>query len=291
MVSPAILFKTTSQRERGDPLRDRLPQFRGAQAIHLFIAGGAFQGPNDVIVDNIFATNRNPATGQPYAVNDMVKVMDHPFRISGIVEHGKGGRKLLPIDTMGDLMGSSGRASMFYIKSDDAANDETVMQEIHDQRAGFGNNSLMTVDSWLSQMTPDKVPGFNIALEVVTGIAVIIGFLVIFQSMYTAVLERTREIGILKSMGASKLTIVAVVLRECGVLAVAGVIVGIAGVFGVRSLLGAHFFHGGVRDHRIVDLAGCSDRIPRCDRWGALSVLDGRPEGPDRSARIRIVRS
>ena len=60
------------------------------------------------------------------------------------------------------------------------------------------------MEEWLSQMTPEKIPGFNIALEIVTGIAVIIGFLVIFQSMYTAVLERTREIGILKSMGASK---------------------------------------------------------------------------------------
>ncbi len=85
------------------------------------------------------------------------------------------------------------------------------------------------MDSWLDQMTPNKIPGFNLALRVVTGIAVIIGFLVIFQSMYTAVLERTREIGILKSMGASKLTIVGVVLRECGLLAIAGVIFGIAG--------------------------------------------------------------
>ena len=62
-------------------------------------------------------------------------------------------------------------------------------------------------------MTPDKLPGFNIAIRVVTGIAVIVGFLVIFQSMYTAVLERTREIGILKSLGSSKLTIVSVVVR------------------------------------------------------------------------------
>ena len=66
----------------------------------------------------------------------------------------------------------------------------------------------------LSQMTPDRLPGFNIALRVVIGIAFIVGFLVIFQSMYTAVLERTREIGILKSLGASKLYIVNVVLRE-----------------------------------------------------------------------------
>ena len=83
-----------------------------------------------------------------------------------------------------------------------------------------------------------EAPGFNIALDVVTGIAVIVGFLVIFQSMYTAVLERTREIGILKSMGASKMTIVGVVVRETAVMAVAGVLVGIAGTYGVKSLLG-----------------------------------------------------
>ena len=61
--------------------------------------------------------------------------------------------------------------------------------------------------------------------------------------MYTAVLERTREIGILKSLGASKLTIVGVVLRETAVLAVAGVLVGIAGTYGVRALLHSCLSH------------------------------------------------
>ncbi len=100
---------------------------------------------------------------------------------------------------------------------------------------------IQTMDEWLSMMTPEKLPGFNIALDVVTGIAVIVGFLVIFQSMYTAVLERTREIGILKSMGASKPVIVSVVLRETAVLAVAGVLLGIVGVFGVNLLM-RHMF-------------------------------------------------
>ena len=61
------------------------------------------------------------------------------------------------------------------------------------------------------------------------GISVVIGVLVIFQAMYTAVMERTREIGILKSMGASKLYIVNVVLRETALLAVGGILLGIAG--------------------------------------------------------------
>jgi putative ABC transport system permease protein len=55
--------------------------------------------------------------------------------------------------------------------------------------------------------------------------------------MYTAVLERTREIGILKSMGASKSAIVSVVLRECAVLAAVGVLVGIAGTYLVQFIM------------------------------------------------------
>ena len=172
----------------------------------VFLAGGPFEGPNDAMIDDVF-TGADPATGKPYTIGDTVMILDYPFRVSGIVEQGKGGRKLIPIDKMGELVGAEDKASLFYIKCDSPANDDLVMQEIHSTR-GFGNNTLTTVDSWLDQMTPSKIPGFNIALDTVTGIAVIIGFLVIFQSMYTAVLERTREIGILKSMGASKMTIV-----------------------------------------------------------------------------------
>jgi putative ABC transport system permease protein len=201
----------------------------------VFLSGRPFQKPDEVMVDDVFAS----ADGG-HRVGDTITIMDRPFRISGIVQHGKGGRKLLPIDTMGEMMGAEGKASLFYIKCDDPANENLVIQEIHDTR-GLQDYPVETIDEWLEEMTPDKIPGFNIALQVVTVIAVIVGFLVIFQSMYTAVLERTREIGILKSMGASKTAIVGMVLRETAVMAVAGVLVGIAGTYGVRLLL-AHVF-------------------------------------------------
>jgi putative ABC transport system permease protein len=200
-----------------------------------FLSGGRLIGPDDVLVDDVFA-----ASGKGYHVGDIIQIFGHDFHIVGIVEHGKAARKLIPLDTMDQITDAEGKASLFYIKCDDPANENLVIQEVHDTK-GLENYSVETVASWLSQMTPDKLPGFNIALDVVRFIAVVVGFLAIFQSMYTAVLERTREIGILKSMGASKLTIVDVVLRETAVMALAGVVLGIAATFGIKSLI-AHLF-------------------------------------------------
>jgi putative ABC transport system permease protein len=106
---------------------------------------------------------------------------------------------------------------------------------------GLGDYQIMTMDEWYSLMTPDHIPALNTAMRVVIAIAVIIGFLVIFQAMYTSVLERTREIGILKSMGASNTVIVSVVLRETVVLSIAGVIVGVAISFAAKAFLAARF--------------------------------------------------
>ncbi len=234
VVSPAIYSLSTSPTVEVIYGID-YPSFNALKPF-VFLSGGPFQGPNDVIVDDVFAQGDGG-----HSVGQTIKVMnDHVFRISGIVEHGKGGRKLIPIDTMGALLGSEGKASLFYIKCDDPANIDAVIQEIHSIR-GMQNYSVQSMDEWLSMMTPEKLPGFNIALDIVTGIAVIVGFLVIFQSMYTAVLERTREIGILKSLGASKMTIVTVVINETIVLAVVGVMIGICGTYGVRILLGRVF--------------------------------------------------
>jgi len=230
-VSPVIQHLVTSGRVEIIWGID-YPSFEALRPF-VYVQGGPFQQPYDVIVDDRFASAQNPATRKPYAVGDMIAIMDHPFRICGIVEHGKGGGKMVPIDTIGQMLGAEDHASNFYIKCDNPSNMEAVIAEIHSTK-GLESFPVQTVTQWLETMTPERLPGFNIALDAVTVIAVIIGFLVIFQSMYTAVLERTREIGILKSMGASKMTIVGVVLRECAVLAVAGVALGIACVFGVQ---------------------------------------------------------
>jgi putative ABC transport system permease protein len=195
-----------------------------------FISGGPFTGPDDLIVDDLVAA-------KGYKVGDTMKVLNHSFRICGIVEHGRGGRKFMPISTMGIIDGNEGKASYFYLRTEDPPKfQEDVRREIL-ATPGMEQYNVQTLDEFLSTITPDKMPGFNIGLRTVISIAVIIGFLVIFQSMYTAVMERTREIGILKSMGASRAYIVGIVLRESGLIAIVGIILGVAATYLLRWFL------------------------------------------------------
>ncbi len=186
-----------------------------------YVSGGPFQGPYDVIVDDFFSAMKHVNVG------DKITILSHEFRVCGIVTHGKGARKFLPLATMQDLIGAEGRTSVFYIKLDDPANIDSVVDEIKNV-PGMEKYAVRSMSEYLSMMTPGNLPGFEIFIKTVVAISMVIGFLVIFQSMYTAVMERTREIGVLKSLGASKAYIVNVILRETLLLAVAGVALGIA---------------------------------------------------------------
>ncbi len=229
IVSPAIQHTVTSSTSISVIYGIDFATF-DAMRPFTFVSGGPFKSADDAIIDTIWADGHHLQVGSP------IEVLGHTFHVSGIVEPGKGGRTMLPLATLGDLTGAVNKATVFYIKCDAPSNVSLAQQEIL-ATPGLEKNEVVTLNDVLSQMTPSHLPGFNIAVRAVTGIAVIVGFLVIFQAMYTAVLERTREIGILKSMGASKLDIIGVVLGECAVLAAVGVLVGIAGTYGVRELM------------------------------------------------------
>src|SRR6266849_785301 len=199
-----------------------------------YVAGGPFRGPNDVMVDDLIAKS------QHLKVGDSIELLNHQFRVAGIVEHGRGARKFLPMSTLQDLIGSEGKASVFYVKLDDPASADAVVQEVKSVQ-GLENYSVRSMREYLSMMTVTSYPGLSTFINVVIGISVVIGFIVIFQAMYTAVMERTREIGILKTIGASKLYIVHVILRETVLLALGGIVLGIAVSLAARAALAQKF--------------------------------------------------
>lgn len=185
-----------------------------------YVEGGPFHGPDDALVDDYIARQKHVKVG------DTMDILNHSFRISGIVENGRGARKFVPMSTLEDLIGARDKASVFYLKLDDPANTQAVVKSVKAQ-PGMEKYSVLSTQDYLSMMTPSNLPGFRPFIAVVIGVSVIIGFLVIFQAIYTAVMERTREIGILKSMGASKVYIVNVVLRETLLLAISGIVLGV----------------------------------------------------------------
>jgi putative ABC transport system permease protein len=199
-----------------------------------YLEGGPFQGPYDVLVDDLFAKSKHVKVG------DTIEILNNKFRVCGIVERGKGARKFIPLSTMQSLIGAKDKASIFYLKLDDPANADAVVDEIK-HVPGMERYVANSMASYLAMMTTSNYPGLSTFIDVVVGISVVIGFIVIFQAMYTAVMERTREIGILKSMGASRLYIVNVVLRETVLLALGGIVLGIAVSLAARVVLAQKF--------------------------------------------------
>ena len=193
-----------------------------------FIQGSPFQGADDVLIDDILAKAKHIKIG------DKLEILNHEFRVTGIVAPGKGARKFLEIGALQDLTGSKDKASIFYLKLDDTANADAVVDEIK-HVPGMERYIAYSMNYYLSMLSPNNYPGLGTFLNVVILISVTIGFIVIFQAMYTAVMERTREIGILKSIGASRFYIVNVILRETLMLAIGGILLGIAISLAARS--------------------------------------------------------
>jgi putative ABC transport system permease protein len=200
--------------------------FRAVSNGFVFLEGEDMSGPNDVLVDDWAARSKNLKPGDTY------RLLDHDFRVAGIVEHGKGSRVFVPITTLQDLAGARERASLFFLKCTRPEDTSEVMEEI---RAILPRYEIRPLKDFLSLMTATSIPGLNAFVTSMIALAVAIGFLVIFLSSYSTVIERTRDIGVLKSMGASKAYIVRTLLSETALICAGGIVLGIGASYLTRA--------------------------------------------------------
>lgn len=193
--------------------------------IHYF-SGGPPQGPYDVIVDEIYARYKKVEVG------DTLKLLNNDFRVAGVVESGKMSRIFIPVKTMQELMGWDGKFSQVFIK---LRNPEDTPRMIKEIGGLLPSHPVYDIEEFLSLAAADVREVSSQFTNAIVGIAVAIGFLVVLLSMYTSILERTREIGILKSLGATNGFIVTVLLREVMVLCLVGIALGVALGYAVRE--------------------------------------------------------
>jgi putative ABC transport system permease protein len=209
-----------------------LSSFNAVSGGFVYHAGGPFQSPYDVLVDDIYANAHHTKVGST------MNLLDHNFKVAGIVEHGKGARRFIPLATLQDLLGSQDKATTFFVKCTDPAYAEQVTDAFKTLLPGY---TIYPIKEYMALMTSNNIPGLNYFITVMISLAVGIGFLVIFLSMYTTITERTREIGILKSLGASKTYIITLILREATFLTALGIIAGFIGAVVLRKVMGGIF--------------------------------------------------
>ncbi|HUO36188.1 MAG TPA: ABC transporter permease [Candidatus Acidoferrum sp.] len=204
------------------------PSFRAVSGGFVFHEGRDLRDPDDILVDDVYAKAKNVHVGQT------LHILEHDFHIVGIVEHGKGARLFVLMPTLQEMSGAHDKASVFYVKCDRSDHTPAVIDEIQELLPRY---EVRPLKDFISLMTSSNLPGLGAFINVMISIAVAIGFLVIFLSMYTTVIERTREIGVLKSLGASKAYIVQIVLSETTLLCLLGLVSGIVLSFVMRALL------------------------------------------------------
>jgi putative ABC transport system permease protein len=197
-----------------------------------YLAGGAPQGPYDAIVDEVFARHQKLQAG------DTLRLLNHDFQVVGVVESGKMSRIFIPLATMQELMGWQGDLSQIFLKLNDPSKTEEVAEKI---RAMLPSYPVYAMEDFLAHVTTDIRAMSSQFVNVIISIAVIIGFIVVLLSMYTAILERTREIGILKSLGASAGYIMGIVIRETLVICAGGIVLGFALSFVGEKIVEARF--------------------------------------------------
>lgn len=202
--------------------------FRAVSKGFVYLQGHGLESPDDVLVDDIYARAKHLRAG------DTLHLFGHDFHVAGVIEHGKGARVFLPLKTLQKITGSPNEASLFFVKCSVPGLTGEVMKEIQGLLPGY---AIRPLEDYLSMMTPTTVPGLDTFVHSMIALAGAIGFLVIFLLMYMTIIERTRDIGVLKSIGASKNYIVRALMGETVLVCGAGIVAGLLMSYGGRMVI------------------------------------------------------
>ncbi|HVF92592.1 MAG TPA: ABC transporter permease [Blastocatellia bacterium] len=189
----------------------------------------------EAIIDRFYAENNKSSDGRPVKTGSKITVLGNEFTVVGIYEPPILGRVKIPLYTMQQLFGGADNCTFVMVKTERPELAEEVKESI--ERYYPGNRLIFTRD--LPALYSQGINAVEIFLNVVIGLAMIISTLVILLAMYTTIIERTREIGILKSLGASKRFIVISIEKEAALISLMGVLFGflvsVIGKYGIEA--------------------------------------------------------
>ncbi|HSF24604.1 MAG TPA: ABC transporter permease [Blastocatellia bacterium] len=190
---------------------------------------------HEAIVDRFYSEHNKGKDGAPIRVGSRIEALGREFTIAGIYEPPMLGRVKIPLHTMQELLGGANNCSFLLVKLEKPELTDEVMEKLKQYYPG--NHVVAAAD--IPALYSQGLQAVEIFLSVVMGLAWVISTLVILLAMYTTITERTREIGILKSLGASKRFIVMTIEKEAALISLLGVgfgfLVAVAGKYGIEA--------------------------------------------------------
>ncbi|HKZ77903.1 MAG TPA: ABC transporter permease [Pyrinomonadaceae bacterium] len=192
----------------------------------------AGRGPisnDEVVIDATKARNNNLSVG-----SNLKLLGDRLYRVVGIYSPESTARIKASLTSMQEALESPGRCTYILVKVRPGIDKTEVARSIEQQIPG---NKIQFTDEVFA--SPEKtVPYLGVFLRVLVLLAAVVSGLVVMLAMYTTITERTREIGILKALGASRGYIVGIIEKEALLISALGLVAGF-----VISLLAGYLIH------------------------------------------------
>jgi len=161
-----------------------------------------------------------------YTIGDNITILGEQYKIVGTYETGSmftDGAIYTGLETLQNDSNSQNEVSTIAVKVDDNTTVETVNNNIENQY----NDTLSTITSdEMEKTTENMMSVVNAATTAIEALAIIIGGVGVINTMMMTVFERTREIGVLKSVGWTSMKVLTMIMGESIVLTIISGIIG-----------------------------------------------------------------
>ena len=188
----------------------------------------------------------NEMFDQPISLNQVITISGKSVRVVGILESGDNDNGIiLPIDAAVDIIEDAENDvfDSIIVKVDDIENVDTVREDIEGRlmisrhvTESDRDFSVSDPESQLESAT-EMMESMSLFLAAIAGVSLVVGSVGIANTMFTSVMERTKDIGTMKAIGAKNRDIMMIFLFNSAMVGVVGGVLGILLSLGLTSLL------------------------------------------------------
>jgi putative ABC transport system permease protein len=174
---------------------------------------------------------------QEIGLNRILTIEDRSYRVVGILAEGESDRTIImPVNSAVDIIDDAEPDvyDSIVVKADDMENVETVVDDIQEKlmisrHVMNDDDRDFTVSDSLSQAESfsEMMSSFSIFLGAIAGVSLVVGSVGIANTMFTSVLEKTKEIGTMKAIGAKNGDILMIFLFNSALVGFVGGVLGI----------------------------------------------------------------